>query len=190
MILLYRIFSEFKACLDPIFAQCPQNDFEGHWIKVYHVMKCSCNGTTGEYKFKLILPCGPVPEERVIMTSWHRNASCITDPVQENPRAVNSIKGQVNGDWGVFCCSWWWVFYVSLGKLLNKESSFDYILIFVPQSAMNFFIFDNKFFNTIPTSYTSFMDNFVNAASQWETTLHCNVVSHWLGACTKWSLHL
>ena len=24
---------------------------------------------------------------------------------------------------------------------------------------------------------------------QWETTLHCNVVSHWLGAYTKWSLH-
>ena len=24
--------------------------------------------------------------------------------------------------------------------------------------------------------------------SQWETTLHCNVVSHWLGTITKWSL--
>ena len=31
-------------------------------------------------------------------------------------------------------------------------------------------------------------DHFVNAPSQWETTLHCNVVSHWLGAFTKWSL--
>ena len=28
----------------------------------------------------------------------------------------------------------------------------------------------------------------MNAPSQWETTLHCNVVSHWLGAYTKWSL--
>ena len=26
------------------------------------------------------------------------------------------------------------------------------------------------------------------APSQWETTLHCNVVSHWLGTYTKWSL--
>ena len=26
---------------------------------------------------------------------------------------------------------------------------------------------------------------FVNASSQWETTLHCNVVCHWLGAYTK-----
>ena len=31
-------------------------------------------------------------------------------------------------------------------------------------------------------------DDFVYAASQWETTLHCNVVSHWLGAYTKCSL--
>ena len=32
------------------------------------------------------------------------------------------------------------------------------------------------------------IDHFVNAPSQWETTLHRNVVSHWLGAFTKWSL--
>ena len=28
----------------------------------------------------------------------------------------------------------------------------------------------------------------VNAPSQWEMTLHCNIVSHWLGAYTKLSL--
>ena len=32
------------------------------------------------------------------------------------------------------------------------------------------------------------MDHFVHVHSQWGTTLHCNVVSHWLGAFTKWSL--
>ena len=31
-------------------------------------------------------------------------------------------------------------------------------------------------------------DYSVHAPSQWETTLHCNVVSHWLGAYTNWSL--
>ena len=31
-------------------------------------------------------------------------------------------------------------------------------------------------------------DHFVYAASQWETTLHCNAVSHWLVTYTKWSL--
>ena len=35
-----------------------------------------------------------------------------------------------------------------------------------------------------------FRDHFVCASSQWETTLHCNVVSHWLGVYTKWSLNL
>ena len=31
-------------------------------------------------------------------------------------------------------------------------------------------------------------DHFVYAPSQCETTFQCNVVSHWLGACTKWFL--
>ena len=31
-------------------------------------------------------------------------------------------------------------------------------------------------------------DHFVYVTSQWEMTLHCNVISHWLGTCTKWSL--
>ena len=26
--------------------------------------------------------------------------------------------------------------------------------------------------------------------NQWETTLQCNAVSHWLGAFTRWSLHI
>ena len=32
------------------------------------------------------------------------------------------------------------------------------------------------------------VDHFVYAPSQWESTLHCNVASHWLGAYTKWPL--
>ena len=31
-------------------------------------------------------------------------------------------------------------------------------------------------------------DHFVYVSSQWETMLHSNVTSHWLGAYTKWSL--
>ena len=30
----------------------------------------------------------------------------------------------------------------------------------------------------------------VYAPSQWKMMLHCNVVSHWLGTYTKWSLHI
>ena len=37
--------------------------------------------------------------------------------------------------------------------------------------------------------YCMYRDHFVYTPSQWETTLHCNVVSHWLRAFTKWSLH-
>ena len=32
-------------------------------------------------------------------------------------------------------------------------------------------------------------DHFVHVPSQWETTLHWNVFTHWLGACTDGSLH-
>ena len=37
---------------------------------------------------------------------------------------------------------------------------------------------------------TNIREHFVNAPSQWETTLHCNVVFNWLGACTKWILNM
>ena len=33
-------------------------------------------------------------------------------------------------------------------------------------------------------------DHSVHASSQWEMALHCNAISHWLGAYTEWSLHL
>ena len=35
--------------------------------------------------------------------------------------------------------------------------------------------------------WQSLWDHFVYAPSQWETALHWNIVSHWLGAYTKWS---
>ena len=33
-------------------------------------------------------------------------------------------------------------------------------------------------------------DHFVYVPSQWEMTLHRNVISHWLGTYTKWSLQI
>ena len=35
-----------------------------------------------------------------------------------------------------------------------------------------------------------FRDHFLYAPSHRETTLHCNIVSHWRDAYTKWSLHI
>ena len=45
-------------------------------------------------------------------------------------------------------------------------------------------------YGTDSTGYRVCKDNLVNASCQWEMTLHCNVVSHCLGAYTKWSLGL
>ena len=42
---------------------------------------------------------------------------------------------------------------------------------------------------TLPYMVSCTRDYSVCAPNQRETTLHCNVVSHWLGAYTKWSLH-
>ena len=36
---------------------------------------------------------------------------------------------------------------------------------------------------------TNNQDRFEHVVIQWETMLHCNVISHWLGAYTKWSLN-
>ena len=36
----------------------------------------------------------------------------------------------------------------------------------------------------------SYRDQSVNAPCQWEMTLQCNAVSHWLGVYTEWSMHL
>ena len=44
--------------------------------------------------------------------------------------------------------------------------------------------------NCIVISLYFWRGHFVNALSQWETTWHCNVVSHWQDAYTKWSLLL
>ena len=36
--------------------------------------------------------------------------------------------------------------------------------------------------------FIKFRDHSVYASSQWEMALHCNTISHWLGAYTEWSL--
>ena len=36
----------------------------------------------------------------------------------------------------------------------------------------------------------SYRDHSVYAPSQWEMALQCNAISHWLSACTEWSLFI
>ena len=45
----------------------------------------------------------------------------------------------------------------------------------------------NRYLNSTPISYGVSRDRFVYVPGQWETMLHCNIVSHWLGAYKKWS---
>ena len=46
--------------------------------------------------------------------------------------------------------------------------------------------------NHMLTTFTlhTFRDHFMYAPSQWEPKLQCNIFSHWLGTCTKLSLHI
>ena len=68
-------------------------------------------------------------------------------------------------------------------RLFGKCDTVEDLL---PHRRHHFIIFWQR--NTVTdTTYPGII--IVNAPSQWETTLHCNVVSHWLGACTKWSQH-
>ena len=46
----------------------------------------------------------------------------------------------------------------------------------------------HRFIGTLRYNHCKLRDHFVHAPSQWETTLHYNVVSHWLDPFTKWSL--
>ena len=53
----------------------------------------------------------------------------------------------------------------------------------------NTYISTTKHTTTKPCAYyMGYRDYFQYAPSQSETTLHCNIISHWLGAYTKWSL--
>ena len=46
-------------------------------------------------------------------------------------------------------------------------------------------VLPGTFYTVQPMKYR---DHFVYVPRQWEMMLQCNVVFHWLGACTKWSL--
>ena len=61
----------------------------------------------------------------------------------------------------------------------------DFSIWFLHQASLS--RYQQKVIQSLPYI---FRDHIVYAPSQWETTLQCNVVSHWLGAYAKWSLHL
>ena len=82
-------------------------------------------------------------------------------------------------------------------RFLKKAVSFilTYCGLVTPYGIMDFDqLWSRSWFVacSVPSHYLNYCqwyrDHFVNAPSQWEMTLHCNVISHWLDAFTKWSL--
>ena len=94
------------------------------------------------------------------------------------------------------CCGYIAIWGLMLQTLLNVmcllssaktgdiKNSYD----FIQGSAFEFMV--NFMLSGKTECKQSCRDQFVNVTSQWETTWHCNVVSHWLGAYIKLSLKL
>ena len=85
---------------------------------------------------------------------------------------------------------------ISASPELNEFTYFNWLLWYVYNISfhlhlMTYFLvpacFSTQWWRNIQTTYR---DHFVYAPNQWETTLQCNVVSHWLGAFTRWSLNI
>ena len=72
-------------------------------------------------------------------------------------------------------------------SFLEERSFFTSVYIFRLRRQINPERFQYASWSIYVIDPTEYRDHFVYAPSQWETTLHCNVASHWLGAYTKWS---
>ena len=70
--------------------------------------------------------------------------------------------------------------------MLHSHSAFLWLGIrpFIP---MSYRVTSLAMAAITPTIAPNSQGSFVYATSQWETTLQCNVVFHWLGAFRKWS---
>ena len=64
-----------------------------------------------------------------------------------------------------------------LGILQSRLQKGRYFVITLMCSLSSFTVFRIRY-------------HFVYVPCQWETTLHCNIISHWLGAYTKWTLRM
>ena len=120
-------------------------------------------------------------------------------------------KHKVTPDWGDLIMAWFTHTYASLclneliqlqtscTKTYNKLIIHNYQHFDLNNSMLNLWHCDNRWFDTDKYQVINYhipcllqqpyiRDQFVYAPIQWETTLHCNVVSHWLGVCSKWFL--
>ena len=81
--------------------------------------------------------------------------------------------------------------WVSVSGMTSKLPSFK--LEFADPHLINYYVNTVWYLDASQGCFATYeicRDHFVYAPSQWEIMLHCNVVSHWLGTCTKWSLNM
>ena len=72
------------------------------------------------------------------------------------------------------------IFHDFNNQLLNHQEELSWVL-FMHKSSVEHIKSDKW-------CLVEYRDHSVYAPSQWKTALHCNAVSHWLGAHTEWSL--
>ena len=86
---------------------------------------------------------------------------------------------------------WWsiWLLIVGLSSFgYRKTCNFDELLVFCYTGSWIGNIVILSSLTVLQALEIS--DHSVYAPSQWEMTLHRDVVSHWLGTCTEWSLKM
>ena len=105
--------------------------------------------------------------------------------IQYIPRIMHTIYALL-----CFAVVSYWMIHTYLGFIWVRSRNwgclvtwFCYQLIAKPGNKTAAVLWPDPFHFHLP-----FRDHFVNALSQWETALHCNVISHCLGAFTRWSV--
>ena len=83
-------------------------------------------------------------------------------------------------------CLYMYIHIMYIDAISGSWFSQEYVILFID----GVIIFITTLYISFPfiMHCTVYKDRFVHEPSHWEATLQCNVVSHWLGACTKWSL--
>ena len=110
-------------------------------------------------------------------------------PWSKGPKSITRLAYKPHSyfcDWSVYICLIWEAsqMYRFMNKLFLFQESFSnlqYTINYVNASEL----FNMHEFTGIPSLSQG---SFWAGPSQWDTTSHCNAVSHWPSPCPEWSL--
>ena len=125
------------------------------------------------------------------MLHWHDKTRywftfCITGPLWGNPLETGGFPSQRDSS-GELCCFLYYPFEQTVKETVKLPVIWDVIVLMWHHPNGFQMKHELKSFSCFTLWYV-YREHFVYVPSQWEATLQCNVVSHWLGTCTKWSL--